>query len=215
MRISIILLLLFSSSLTHANIVVTFNGILDRNSDPNNPYSIGDSYSGSFELDESVINTGLFRGEFLGAVDNFSLNIAGSIFSGNNGTLFQFLDAGNAGPLSSSVIGDFGTESHGTVTGTAPNGATLHSVVIDIRGLVIPDPAVIVSAPLMSNRPAGLSYKIDLFFANSGNNGFLFSDSTIEQFNYDVVSPVPVPAAVWLFSSGLLGLIGVSRRKQN
>ena len=26
-------------------------------------------------------------------------------------------------------------------------------------------------------------------------------------------SPVPVPAAVWLFSSGLLGLIGVARRK--
>jgi hypothetical protein len=65
------------------------------------------------------------------------------------------------------------------VTGTAPNGATLHSVVIDIRGLVIPDPAVIVSAPLMSNPPAGLSYKKDLLFANSGNNGFLFSDSTI------------------------------------
>ena len=28
------------------------------------------------------------------------------------------------------------------------------------------------------------------------------------------VSPVPVPAAIWLFGSGLLGLIGVSRRKQ-
>jgi hypothetical protein len=27
------------------------------------------------------------------------------------------------------------------------------------------------------------------------------------------VSPVPVPAAVWLFGSGLVGLIGVSRRK--
>jgi len=28
------------------------------------------------------------------------------------------------------------------------------------------------------------------------------------------VSPVPVPAAVWLFGSGLLGLIGVARRKK-
>ena len=27
------------------------------------------------------------------------------------------------------------------------------------------------------------------------------------------VSPVPIPAAVWLFGSGLLGLIGVARRK--
>lgn len=28
------------------------------------------------------------------------------------------------------------------------------------------------------------------------------------------VSPVPVPAAIWLFGSGLLGLIGVARRKK-
>ena len=30
-----------------------------------------------------------------------------------------------------------------------------------------------------------------------------------------VVTPVPVPAAVWLFGSGLLGLIGVARRKKS
>jgi len=29
-----------------------------------------------------------------------------------------------------------------------------------------------------------------------------------------VVNPVPVPAAVWLFGSGLIGLIGVARRKR-
>jgi len=28
------------------------------------------------------------------------------------------------------------------------------------------------------------------------------------------IAPVPVPAAVWLFGSGLLGLIGVARRKK-
>ena len=33
---------------------------------------------------------------------------------------------------------------------------------------------------------------------------------------YYLISAVPVPAALWLFSSGLLGLIGVSRhRKQS
>ena len=30
---------------------------------------------------------------------------------------------------------------------------------------------------------------------------------------FHVVSTVPVPAAVWLFGSGLLGLIGFARRK--
>ncbi len=39
------------------------------------------------------------------------------------------------------------------------------------------------------------------------------------EFNVHVTaidaSPVPVPAAVWLFGSGLLGLIGIARRKTN
>ena len=29
-----------------------------------------------------------------------------------------------------------------------------------------------------------------------------------------VVSAIPVPAAVWLFGSGLLGLVGIARRKK-
>jgi hypothetical protein len=28
------------------------------------------------------------------------------------------------------------------------------------------------------------------------------------------ITPVPVPAAVWLFGSGLLGLVGIARRKK-
>lgn len=39
-----------------------------------------------------------------------------------------------------------------------------------------------------------------------------------ESFSYTqsmyLNQPVPVPAAVWLFGSGLIGLIGVARRKQ-
>jgi hypothetical protein len=31
--------------------------------------------------------------------------------------------------------------------------------------------------------------------------------------NTNMLAPVPVPAAIWLFGSGLLGLIGVARRK--
>ena len=37
--------------------------------------------------------------------------------------------------------------------------------------------------------------------------GLINSNGTAE-------SVVPVPAAVWLFGSGLLGLVGVARRKQ-
>ena len=30
-----------------------------------------------------------------------------------------------------------------------------------------------------------------------------------------VVTPIPIPAAVWLFGSGLVGLAAVARRKKN
>ena len=48
-----------------------------------------------------------------------------------------------------------------------------------------------------------------LTIQNLNNNG------TTDGYDlaFHVVSTVPVPAAVWLFSSGLIGLIGIARRK--
>ena len=50
-------------------------------------------------------------------------------------------------------------------------------------------------------------------FANNGSlDGRYQHDGNI--FNSLFVSNVPVPAAVWLFGSGLLGLVGMARRKK-
>lgn len=48
---------------------------------------------------------------------------------------------------------------------------------------------------------------------NAGGGSTVSND---QQFYINVlnVQPVPVPAAVWLFGSGLLGLVGVARRRQ-
>lgn len=48
--------------------------------------------------------------------------------------------------------------------------------------------------------------EIRLSIAHASNNAF-----TLDNLEY--VSVIPVPAAVWLFGSGLLGLIGLARRK--
>ena len=44
----------------------------------------------------------------------------------------------------------------------------------------------------------------------TGNNG---SGNFYDNLVFAEVSQVPVPAAVWLFGSGLIGLISVARRK--
>ena len=41
-----------------------------------------------------------------------------------------------------------------------------------------------------------------------------YIDYSVESLSFSTVSAMPVPAAVWLFGSGLLGLIGVARHKK-
>ena len=52
--------------------------------------------------------------------------------------------------------------------------------------------------------------------APDGIRGLGMIDGAFVGFNanFDFVTPVPVPAAVWLFGSGLVGLVGVARRKR-
>jgi len=44
--------------------------------------------------------------------------------------------------------------------------------------------------------------------------GLFFDTSTFARINLASTSAVPIPAATWLFGSGLLGLIGMARRKK-
>jgi hypothetical protein len=46
-------------------------------------------------------------------------------------------------------------------------------------------------------------------------SGYVSLDETSYKWGHALVRVVPVPAAVWLFGSGLIGLIGVARRKYN
>ncbi|MGB5395978.1 MAG: hypothetical protein WBN96_02410 [Gammaproteobacteria bacterium] len=47
-----------------------------------------------------------------------------------------------------------------------------------------------------------------------GNLNFLYEDALFTTYYDADFSPVPLPHAVWLFGSGLIGLIGVARRKK-
>jgi len=47
----------------------------------------------------------------------------------------------------------------------------------------------------------------------TGTDSAGFVDGTWDSASYTQVAAVPVPAAIWLFGSGLLGLVGIGRRK--
>ena len=60
----------------------------------------------------------------------------------------------------------------------------------------------------------GNAYQID-YTATVQTGGFAGTQYFLRLEGVVNAAPVPVPAAVWLFGSGLLGLVGVARRKKS
>ena len=88
-----------------------------------------------------------------------------------------------------------------------PTGSRIQLSVFDINGVLLESVQadqgffVGISNPLIAS--ATFSY-----VSTQSVHGFSLDDVTIGN-----VSAVPAPAAVWLFGSGLIGLIGLARRK--
>ena len=67
---------------------------------------------------------------------------------------------------------------------------------------------------------AGVNYHLEInrsplgVSTNRGNPTVLIDAIQSANFNWQIPSAVPVPAAVWLFGSGLIGLAGVTKRKK-
>lgn len=101
----------------------------------------------------------------------------------NANTLYKAFSTGNA-----TTLGGAGTV---TITG-APLAA-----IGDVNGDGLTD----FSAILVSGGQTGSDW------------GAFYGAGYFETWNVSIVSAVPVPAAAWLFGSGLLGLLAVARRK--
>lgn len=69
------------------------------------------------------------------------------------------------------------------------------------------DPGFGVGGPGSEMRALTLTFEFDMV---AGDRGTIFAVAEAETY---ASSPIPVPAAVWLFGSGLLGLVAVARRK--
>lgn len=147
--------------------------------------------------------TGLFN-----AID-YGLQ-AGDVISGTNlkrdGSIIA--DVGSATPASDGIYdlntGTFLNQGPAPLAMTTLNTSTLCTPNFDCIDNALSGGATftddgIAGSPMVDGPFASINVNFDI---GSGNS--LYVDS---------VSAVPVPAAVWLFGSGLIGLIGFARRK--
>ena len=140
------------------------------------------------------------------------LTFNASVYDGSGDDLKIFFVGNNGHDVDVSVFGSSG--SVGTVTYNLPNpdGYT------GFNSSAYPTDGIYALGIDLGTDFSGLGSdaisKIRLRIGDS--YGQTSSDSAVVSFvgAYNTMAPVPVPAAAWLFGSGLLGLAGVARRKK-
>lgn len=144
--------------------------------------------AGSFVLDSTVTMAGV---EFSFSSLGLNANVDGSVRM--SGTVRQ-LDS-NGDPYLAPF--DFSYDFAADVLQDDAFGVELDIIALDGDG------DGILGNQVTSGAWTGLSGIFEGTFSNLGNNGN----------NFPAYSPVPVPAAAWLFVTGLVGLLGMARRK--
>lgn len=146
-------------------------------------------------------------------VDNCTFTTSGTC-SNNGNTVYQSFSTGTA-----TTVGSGGPA---TITGRAASafaadqnadGKTDYKAALVSGGQVGSDWGgffgagylEVWSIRLLSTNSSGLQsgFNVDTIYGTAGGD---FAQYT---------NPIPVPAAVWLFGSGLLGLVGIARRKKS
>ncbi len=148
--------------------------------------------------------------------DSFSLNILGSGFTSNvdgGGVNFSY-DSSILNVTSVSINGsvwDFGGA--GISTGVIDNGAgTVDGVMVNTFGAVTGD-FTVATIQFMAIGTGTSALSLIEYALNPWASGGSLINPIMEDGSLTVVQTVPVPAAFWLFGSGLLGLIGFAKRK--
>jgi len=119
-----------------------------------------------------------------------------------SGVRLSFLDG------SSGVLGTYTISNNSDPSVVDSGGVTMHYI-DDINATLTHYSGTFGSYAAMTGATGIASLKLE-FFATGNSSGI--GDSTAQVW-FDNVA-VPVPAAVWLFGSGLIGLIGVARRNK-
>jgi hypothetical protein len=168
----------------------------------------------------------LLAGLSLISVNVFAATIDGSLIAGGAYTTTGGVNLADATNVSlGTVFANGGTgDVEGTVNGSTLAGTggalSLNAFAPVTNFFSVGGWTLDVSTLTIVDQTAGLLNLSGLgvltghgFDATDVNWSFSSSSTTSYSMTVSSVSPVPVPAAAWLFGSGLLGLVGVARRK--
>ncbi len=213
--LSLITGLFLSFSAQAALVTLSFTGTTDT----------GTSMEAVFTVNSDDITPTGASGDLIDVLDGNSFPLIGAQFnSGGNSTIF---DTSNAyyGPDGNFETFGFFAGDYSSISSSSELklgfsfGATFlydtntHNVTLTAG---VRDP---VTFELVDQIYTGSNFSIDLLNLDpNGFNGFTNTTSfTVDTLNINVtgVSAVPVPAAVWLFGSGLIGLFGFARKKSS
>jgi hypothetical protein len=128
-----------------------------------------------------------------------------SVWSGLHGLQADMLGVGTTGDGASAILAANAGAGWGNPTGVDSLANTMFS-----------------SSGISNENVLGTAGNFYFITSNSGGSSALGRVYTLGHIEFDAnghlfstpVSSVPLPAAVWLFGSGLLGLVGIGRRKQ-
>lgn len=199
----------------------SIGGIL---TDPIGPFPRS-TISGSFTFEADTLDTNVSGtvGQYNGAIENLSLSVT-NIF----GAPYQF-SFNPAGPLNalqvnadSVAVNQSYTMSAG-VQNSVPAGPIVdgdnYFATSFFINLLRPSSAVFASDALPETPPGLSPFSLYSNLTNQdGQFRLVFTSShadhtLIGNLTSLTASPVPLPAAAWLFGSGVIGLVGLARRK--
>lgn len=194
-----------------ASISVGFEGSISYvSANADGVAALGDSFSGVYTFNSGTADSdpSIINGSYRGAVTGLSLNVGSAHFDAGNGDI-TIVDNGfglNIDGYFLSALSLSGFETGGF----AADQFRFNLYLSDGNGAALDNDKLPQSAPDLSaylNGHALSEAVVELSLVDGGvQTSFVTAQITS-------ISSVPVPAAAWLFGSGLIGLLGVANQK--
>jgi len=230
-------LILAISTADAAIVTVNYSGTIGSHSglssDLHTLLPIGQTFTGSYTYDSSYPSSspsGSNDKSYNGAISNFTVNI-GSLYATLDNGAFRYINDRENPPAPHETEPTFydtyivqGRTDHSSLPTNVDTNIVLSNYVSEtlnsgyhlrwLRLDVTDHNAGMLDDATLSGTPpdiAGLNMRFEFGYQLDCCTGRTDVSGSIDSL---AVSTVPIPSAVWLFGAGLLGLIGVARRKK-